>query len=333
MAMTQLPPAGWFADPDDSSLERYWSGSEWTEQRRAKPSVASSPSPSPTAQPSGSPSALTKLRHVFGGWPLDEVVAGLHAPDTTTRVDAASRLWRVKRRDKEQRLQVEIACLTDPVPAVRSHALRALVAHEEGRTWLLALLISDQDADASMRAWVLADLAGIDAPDSPYHGKTAKVVKYNVTVGAAPVGKNIVHEAIDAAGSAVVALPILEAAARAGLSPVVHTPWTHEVDFSSTNFTMKPSIRSGRWPDRCCVCGAPHPIASEELAFSGVENVTQVGNVRTTTTVKGTLNVPVCGRPECHPPKPTASPSGLAMKFPSPQFVAELLYHDTWFVS
>lgn len=27
----QLPPAGWYADPDDATQQRYWDGSAWTE--------------------------------------------------------------------------------------------------------------------------------------------------------------------------------------------------------------------------------------------------------------------------------------------------------------
>ena len=27
----QLPPAGWYADPDDASQQRYWDGNAWTE--------------------------------------------------------------------------------------------------------------------------------------------------------------------------------------------------------------------------------------------------------------------------------------------------------------
>jgi hypothetical protein len=34
------PPAGWLSDPSDSSLERYWDGSSWTEFRRPRAQVS-----------------------------------------------------------------------------------------------------------------------------------------------------------------------------------------------------------------------------------------------------------------------------------------------------
>ena len=40
MTVTQLPPKGWYADPDTAGYERYWSGSEWWDQRRPCPGVA-----------------------------------------------------------------------------------------------------------------------------------------------------------------------------------------------------------------------------------------------------------------------------------------------------
>ncbi|GAA4123120.1 hypothetical protein GCM10022215_29460 [Nocardioides fonticola] len=33
--MTEQPPPGFYADPDDPSFERWWSGDSWGEQRRA----------------------------------------------------------------------------------------------------------------------------------------------------------------------------------------------------------------------------------------------------------------------------------------------------------
>lgn len=31
---TRLPPAGWYADPDDTTALRWWDGTRWTEDRR-----------------------------------------------------------------------------------------------------------------------------------------------------------------------------------------------------------------------------------------------------------------------------------------------------------
>lgn len=33
-AAPELPPAGWFRDPDDPNGERWWDGVEWSEHRR-----------------------------------------------------------------------------------------------------------------------------------------------------------------------------------------------------------------------------------------------------------------------------------------------------------
>lgn len=35
-----LPAAGWYRDPEDSALLRWWTGSDWSSQRRAAESVA-----------------------------------------------------------------------------------------------------------------------------------------------------------------------------------------------------------------------------------------------------------------------------------------------------
>jgi len=50
------PAAGWFADPADTSLERWWSGYEWTEYTRQPPEVVAhatfaTPPPVPAATP------------------------------------------------------------------------------------------------------------------------------------------------------------------------------------------------------------------------------------------------------------------------------------------
>src|SRR4051812_27019284 len=53
--MTDLPPAGWYADPEDPSQQRYWDGSTWTEHRvPGPPPAAQPPSADPwTSQPTG----------------------------------------------------------------------------------------------------------------------------------------------------------------------------------------------------------------------------------------------------------------------------------------
>lgn len=54
MTMTQLSPSGWYADPESAGFERYWSGSEWWDQRRPRPAVAPL-LPPPLAPPGVSP--------------------------------------------------------------------------------------------------------------------------------------------------------------------------------------------------------------------------------------------------------------------------------------
>ena len=54
MTTTQLSPSGWYADPESAGFERYWSGSEWWDQRRPCPATAARP-PAPFAAPGQSP--------------------------------------------------------------------------------------------------------------------------------------------------------------------------------------------------------------------------------------------------------------------------------------
>ena len=35
--MSSAPEPGWYPDPEDAALARYWDGYEWTEQRRPFP--------------------------------------------------------------------------------------------------------------------------------------------------------------------------------------------------------------------------------------------------------------------------------------------------------
>lgn len=50
--MTQpLPPAGWYDDHADASVQRWWDGARWTEATRPRGSLAPAPTPQPTAEP------------------------------------------------------------------------------------------------------------------------------------------------------------------------------------------------------------------------------------------------------------------------------------------
>jgi len=40
------PPSGWYPDPENAAMQRFWDGSAWTDERRAEPSTTSSPSAS-----------------------------------------------------------------------------------------------------------------------------------------------------------------------------------------------------------------------------------------------------------------------------------------------
>jgi hypothetical protein len=53
--MTQTPPAGWYADPDNSAQQRYWDGSTWTEERQDRVESPPPPPPPPMASPMASP--------------------------------------------------------------------------------------------------------------------------------------------------------------------------------------------------------------------------------------------------------------------------------------
>jgi hypothetical protein len=57
MTVTQLPPSGWYTDPEQPGFERFWSGTEWSEQRRPTPAV---PQPQPVAL---APASATPLRN------------------------------------------------------------------------------------------------------------------------------------------------------------------------------------------------------------------------------------------------------------------------------
>jgi hypothetical protein len=39
MSVTQEPPSGWYADPENANGERFWSGTAWSEERRPLPAT------------------------------------------------------------------------------------------------------------------------------------------------------------------------------------------------------------------------------------------------------------------------------------------------------
>jgi hypothetical protein len=54
-------PAGWYADPSDSSQQRYWDGSQWTDQRQPMP-PAPAPGTTAVAAPPAPPPEKKKRR-------------------------------------------------------------------------------------------------------------------------------------------------------------------------------------------------------------------------------------------------------------------------------
>ena len=329
MAVTHLPPAGWYADPEDANSERFWSGAEWSDEKRERPVASPSILPPPSVVlplpgdaatgTSESPATPTKKKHwrLFNP-PLEEVVEELRSHDTATRVAAAALLRFYKRRRySDQRLEAEIACLSDPVPAVRYNALLAMVTFKADREWIVSLLVSDQEADAEIKASVLAGIAGIGGPDSPVPNWLKKAMT--------KVFLPVINSALHRANSAVMVLPILELARTADSPPTLFTPWVNG------------KIPAFGWPDRCCVCGTPSPGRSEYLPYhrewtSSGHGRNEYEIITTRTVASGGLMVPVCSK--CQPPAPPdVDEAGLRMKFPSPEFVAALLYHDTWSIS
>lgn len=50
--MTDLPPAGWYTDPENPGQERWWNGAAWSDDRRAVVQTAvAAPPPPPYAAP------------------------------------------------------------------------------------------------------------------------------------------------------------------------------------------------------------------------------------------------------------------------------------------
>jgi len=266
---------------------------------------------------------FTKMRYAVTGCPLPVVVEGLRSRDVDARVAAAGYMRFVRGDDVGGLLSAAMSALTDPVPTVRYHAIRFLAfQNAAGREQLLRLLVSTSDSDAPSKNAVLADLARINDPDSPFHGK-------------AP---NLFNDALRLAESAAASLPILEAAATARIMPSVYAPTDNSYDFTigsdhQPHYGPHYQLHTGSWPDRCCVCGTPHPADTEELQFRGAVDVHQVGNQVETTTAGGSLRIPVCANAQCHlqaRQAPVLVPRGLIVHFASPQFVAELLELGSW---
>lgn len=210
---------------------------------------------------------------------------------------------------------MEIACLSDPVPAVRYHALEAMVQSAPDRDWLVSLLVSDKEADAEAKAALFADIAGIGGPDSP-HG--SEWMKKQMTKLFHPV----IGAALRRANSAVTVLPVLKLARTVGMTTTLtlFTPWVNG------------KIPTFSWPDLCCVCGGPYRGHSAYLPFHQVwvqGNGQFISTTMTRTVASGGLLVPVCVG--CKPPAPPdVGTDGLRMKFPSDRFVAGLIDGHTW---
>jgi hypothetical protein len=47
---SEHPPAGWYPDPDNAAAQRYWDGSQWTENRSPAQAAAPSAAVTPVAQ-------------------------------------------------------------------------------------------------------------------------------------------------------------------------------------------------------------------------------------------------------------------------------------------
>ncbi|MGD0409968.1 MAG: hypothetical protein ABSB34_13400 [Candidatus Limnocylindrales bacterium] len=276
------------------------------------------------------PSQLTVIHHFLLGWPLAEVVAGLAAQDPEIRVDAAKRLSQVLgKTDQSEMMAVAFTCLTDPLPAVRYYAIRALAGWTKRDDRLVALLGGGSGLDAQLRASVLSDIAAINGPDSPFHGnkqaRKALAYSYYNKASSDHAGRgDVIRDALVRAQRNQAALPILEAAKAADMTPYVYAHWSE---------VPQMHLVIGPWPNRCCVCGASGPSGQQSLSYSGLLKHTPTPGGWTNTTVKGTIGVPVCAGGQCRPNiSPLVQGVGLLFKFPSPQFTADLLGQEAWHV-
>lgn len=278
-------------------------------------------------------SAWGKIRHTVAGAHVTDIVAGLQSQDLATRVAAAEQLHFVTGRARAEAMDVAMTALTDPVPTVRYHAIRALAESPIGRERLMPLLLSTDAAHAQVKASALADLSRLDGPDSPFEGKAVKAISYTSMLKGAAVSyeTNLLRDLLRAARTAAVALPILQTATALHLAPRLYTPWDKSIDRRIR--TGGYGLQIGVWPDRCCVCGTAHPAGTEELAFGGTVDTMAAAPGQTltsSTTAEGALQVPVCAGGRCHQDPPGVTTEGLTMKFGSLEFAAELLELGVW---
>lgn len=80
-----LPPAGWFADPQNPTQERWWDGTKWTEHRRNR-EVA--PPPAAPAPPTYMPPAAQPQAYTPAAYPAP---AQPYAPARTGGLSALGR--------------------------------------------------------------------------------------------------------------------------------------------------------------------------------------------------------------------------------------------------
>lgn len=88
----ELPPAGWYPDPDRPATQRYWNGSAWTEQRASQ------------AKPE--PLNAQALRWVLGGLAVVAVIAAVVISDGGT--DSGSKPSAVDRNNAQAQREFRI---------------------------------------------------------------------------------------------------------------------------------------------------------------------------------------------------------------------------------
>ncbi len=76
----ELPPAGWYDDPNDPSAQRYWDGKDWTPHRERKSIASSAPPPVQSPPPSHQPPPAQSLPPSYPVTPPSAPQAGLASP-------------------------------------------------------------------------------------------------------------------------------------------------------------------------------------------------------------------------------------------------------------